>query len=151
MTADADALSVPLRQQIFGITLARGFPPSMAELAEATGLPEAEVRSGLMQLAGERVVVLQPASGEILMANPFSAVPTPFVVETTGYTAFGNCIWDALGIAVLAGGPATVRTACGCCGESMALATAAERLGPAEGVVHFAVPAARWWQDIVFT
>jgi hypothetical protein len=43
------------------------------------------------------MLVLEP-TGEILMANPFSAVPTPFLAEVGGRRWFGNCIWEALGI-----------------------------------------------------
>jgi hypothetical protein len=32
------------------------------------------------------------------MANPFSAVPTPFLVRSGDRSWYGNCIWDALGI-----------------------------------------------------
>ena len=74
---NADAL---LRRQIYDITLTTGTPPTIAQLAQATTMRETDVRQGLQQLAAGRIVVLQPASGEILMAPPFSAVPTPFLV-----------------------------------------------------------------------
>jgi len=44
-----------------------------------------------------------------------------------------------------------VLASCGCCGESM---TVSVHKGEVEtkppGVVHFAIPARRWWDDIVF-
>ena len=89
------------------------------------------------------------------MANPLSAVPTPFVVETPGTTGrrgwYGNCIWDALGVIAMLQNDGRVLASCGCCGESM---TVSVRHGEVEsnppGVVHFAIPAKRWWDDIVF-
>lgn len=102
------------------------------------------------------MLVLQPGSGEILMANPLSAVPTAFVVETEGTAEsrswYGNCIWDALGVIAMLHGDGRVLTSCGCCGESMAVSV---RQGEVEarppGIVHFAIPAKHWWDDIVFT
>ena len=46
---------------------------------------------------------------------------------------------------------AHVRTSCGCCGAAMVLAVAGGALRGGEGVVHFAIPARHWWDDIVFT
>ncbi len=147
-SADIDAR---LRYHVYETTLQRGSPPSVAELRHATGLSIEVVRAGLARLAAGRVLVLQPQSGEILMANPFSAVPTAFVVETPSYATFGNCIWDALGILAMLRAPGRIRTACGCCGEAMDVVVTNGELAAAAGVVHFAVPASRWWEDIVFT
>jgi hypothetical protein len=46
---------------------------------------------------------------------------------------------------------ARVVTGCGCCGEAIAL-NVQPAIAPESGpLVHFAVPAASWWHDIVFT
>lgn len=140
-----------MRYYVYDATLRRGAPPSVAEVCGASGLPAGEVRASLARLAAGRVLVLQRESGEILMANPFSAVPTPFVAETPAWTAFGPCIWDALGIPAMLHQPGRIRTACGCCGEVMGFEVMGGRLAAATGVVHFAIPALRWWEDIVFT
>jgi hypothetical protein len=140
-----------LRRHLYDRTLTTGIPPTVAELAAASGLDLADVRIGLQPLAAGRVVVLQPGSGELLMVPPFSAVPTPFLVTTKRHTSYANCAWDALGVAVMMGTSARVQTACACCGDAMSLDVHPDR--PSEGgeIVHFAVPAARWWHDIVFT
>jgi hypothetical protein len=151
MTPSSLDLDARIRYHVYDVTLAGGTPPTVRHLTTTTGLPAEEVQGSLGRLAAARVVVLQPESGEILMANPFSAVPTPFVVETAQYTAFGNCIWDALGIPAMLRQPARIRTSCGCCGEAMGIEVGVNGLTSASGVVHFALPAARWWEDIVFT
>ena len=147
-----------LRRHIYDVTLATGVPPTMAALAEASGLPAADVNAGLQQLAAGRIVVLQPGSGEILMAPPFAAVPTPFVVTIDGgdrasapFSCYANCAWDALGVPIMMRTPARVTTACGCCGESMTLDVAPDRPPDGDSIVHFAVPAIQWWKDVVFT
>jgi hypothetical protein len=108
------------------------------------------VRESLERLAAGRVLVLQRDSREVLMASPFSAVPTPFAVHANGRLYYGNCVWDALGVPVMLGVDARVEASCGCCGEAMALRVTGGELEPVEGTVHFAVPAHRWWQDIVY-
>ena len=85
------------------------------------------------------------------LANPFSAVPTPFEVEAAGRTYYGNCIWDGLGIVSLMGGTGQVRTQCPDCGEGLTLRVEGGALVRDEGIVHFSVPAASWWDDIIYT
>ena len=140
-----------LRRHIYDRTLTTGIPPTVAELAAASGLDLADVRDELQRLAAGRIVVLQPSSGELLMVPPFSAVPTPFLVTTPRHTSYANCAWDALGVAVAMRTPARIDTACSCCGDAMSLDIHPDRPPEGRDIVHFAVPAARWWHDIVFT
>jgi Alkylmercury lyase len=85
------------------------------------------------------------------MAPPFSAVPTAFRVQTPRGAYWGNCIWDGLGIVSMLGGEGTVETRCADCDEPMTLRIEAGGLVDGDGLAHFAVPAARWWDDIGFT
>ena len=48
------------------------------------------------------------------MAEPFSAVPTPFAVYVDDQRYFGNCIWDALGIPAMLHADARIESSCGC-------------------------------------
>jgi hypothetical protein len=65
--------------------------PSKEKLASLLGIPVQEMTASLDRLAGAHMLALQ-RDGEILMANPFSAVPTPFVVIISGRSWFANCI-----------------------------------------------------------
>ncbi|MEO6398165.1 MAG: organomercurial lyase, partial [Tepidiformaceae bacterium] len=103
------------------------------------------------RLAANHVLVLEPGTDEVRMANPLSAVPTAFPVSVGARHYYGNCIWDALGSVAMLGGTGTVQSSCGCCNEALALEVTNLSLRPVEAVVHFAVPAAEWWDDIVHT
>jgi hypothetical protein len=144
-------LDPTIRQHIYENVLSTGLPPLARETAAALSLPELEVRDSFERLAAGRVLVLQEESREILMAPPFSAVPTPFPVEAAGLRYWGNCIWDALGILAMLRRDGSIAASCGCCGEAMPLRVEGGALQPVEGIVHFAIPAKRWWEDIVFT
>jgi hypothetical protein len=144
-------LDQQVRRHVYNISLQRGSPPVTAELTALTHSTAAAIRESLARLATARVLVLQPESGEILMAPPFSSVPTPFVVRSQRQTAFANCGWDALGISVMRHEPAEIDSACGCCGEALAVRTRDTDAPLGGALLHFAVPARRWWDDIVFT
>jgi hypothetical protein len=124
--------------------------PSVAALAKQSAVATDGVRASLQRLADAHMLVLQRDSGEVLMANPFSAVPTPFVVKTKSGSWYGNCIWDAMGIAAMLQSDATIESSCGCCGSAMRLEAPGECADEDKRVAHFAIPAARWWDDIVF-
>lgn len=140
-----------VRIAVYGITISRGAPPAVFELAEELDLTREKVHLSLERLATAKALVLQPGNREVLMAGPFSAVPTPFAVSVGDQLYYGNCIWDALGIPAMLKRDARIECSCGCCGEAMRLEVSAGSLEPFEGIVHFAVPAHRWWQDIVFS
>jgi hypothetical protein len=137
-----------VRSLVYDRFMRTGRAPSVAEMASELRADPGDVQNSLRKLAGLRHLVLQP-SGEVLMANPFSAVPTAYVVQADERTYWGNCIWDALGIPNMLAADATIHAACPDCGEAMELIIRGGRLNPAEGVVHFAVPARKWWEDIV--
>ena len=139
-----------IRQYIYTVTIERGYPPTLAEASDRFGVIAADVKASFERLAAGRVVVLQRDTGEILMANPFSAVPTPFVVELAEFSCFGNCIWDALGIPAMLHQNALIKTACGDCGTAMEVAVDNGVVQGTGGLVHFAIPALHWWDDIVF-
>ncbi|HEX6533619.1 MAG TPA: organomercurial lyase [Gemmatimonadaceae bacterium] len=142
-----------VRQAIYEAFAAGGAPPTRADIAERAALPPARVSASYERLAEARVLVLDAGTREVMMAMPFSAVPTAFRVRAADRAWWANCAWDAFGIAAATGCDVDVETACADCGESMTVAVRAGAGAPlaTAAVAHFAVPAARWWEDIGFT
>jgi hypothetical protein len=85
------------------------------------------------------------------MAPPFSGVPTQHVVEADGIRYFANCAWDALGIPAALHKPGTIHSRCAQSGESFHLQVGIQGPEPSDWLFHCLVPAAKWWDDIVFT
>ena len=125
--------------------------PQSRDIADALGKPEPEIHDALKRLAAGKILILAPNDGRIWAAAPFCAVPSAFRVESEGVTYSAICIWDALGIAAALHRDATVNAVCGDCGESMKLEVKDNSLVRGEGVIHFAVPARSWWDNIGFT
>jgi hypothetical protein len=126
--------------------------PSLVEIATRFGLTPDKVGEALGRLQTEAdAVVLIPGTRYIWMAEPFSAVPTSFLVRSGSRQWWGNCIWDGLAILALLGLDGTVSTACPFSGQPLIVTVASRSVVEAPGVVHFAVPARDWWRDIGFT
>lgn len=130
---------------------ASGVRPSAAEIAESVDAEVAAVREAFGRLRAQRVLVLEADGESIRMAPPFSGVPTQHVVIADGTSYFANCAWDALGIPATLQEPATVRSRCEQSLESLQLEVSEDGPPTSEWIFHCAVPAARWWDDIVFT
>jgi len=145
-----DEFALELRRLVYDAAIERCTIPSKAALVSETGASLAKVEDALRELAEAHQLVLQRDSGEVLMANPFSAVPTPFVVTIADRSWYGNCIWDGMGIAAMIGAGARIDASCGCCGTAMTLAIPGDCRDDDARVAHFAIPAAHWWDDIVF-
>ena len=140
-----------LRQHVYALTVERGRPPLSSEVAAALGIPPEEALAAFGRLRALRLLYLARDSGEIVMAPPFSAAPTPFLVKTGRGSYFANCVWDSYGIAAALDADATIEASCGCCAEPMELGIEAGRPLPVRGTAHFAVPAAHWWDDLPYT
>lgn len=146
-----DPLGHAVRVHVFEQAAATGVVPQASRIAEVLNVPEADIRAALRRLADQRVLILAPNDGNIWAANPFCAVPSGFRVETNGVRYWGICIWDAFGIvAALHASDAVVRAPCGDCGDLLEVEFRGGKLAGSEGVVHFAVPARHWWENIGF-
>jgi hypothetical protein len=149
--SDLEALAREVRIHVFRAAGETGRVPQPADIAEALRRPQAEIHEALKFLAAGKVLILAPNDGNIWAANPFCAVPSGFRVLAGGKTYWGICIWDALGIAAALGKDAVISAPCGDCGDPMRLEVRNGTLVRSEGVIHFAVPAHHWWDNIGFT
>jgi alkylmercury lyase len=141
-----------VRLHILRELIASGAAPSVRSTGVALGVSESDAAAAYDRLAANRVIVLEPGTHNVLMAAPLSAVPTPHVVRMAdGRSLYGNCVWDALGAIAMLGQDGDVETVCMDCDAPLTLRVRGGTLEPSDAVVHFAVPAARWWENIVFT
>lgn len=150
-TAASDSLARDVRLYVFRQAAETGRVPQPPEIAEALGRPQTEIREALRELAAGKVLILASNEASIWAANPFCAVPSGFRVDAGGRTYQAICIWDALGIAAALGADAVIRASCGDCGDPMTLEIRDGVLVESSGIIHFAVPALRWWDNIGFT
>jgi Alkylmercury lyase len=141
-----DARLLELRNRTYAAFVELGRAPSAGELGDAD-----EVRGGWRRLHDAHALVLDPATDEIRMANPFSAVPTDYRVFAAGRSWYANCAWDAFGVLAALAVDGRVESSCPDCGEPYTVEVRDGTVDRADLLFHCLVPAARWWDDIVFT
>ena len=128
-----------------------GQRPSLEVVAENVGSAVSSVREAYLRLRAQRVLVLERDGASIRMAPPFSGVPTQHVVIVDGTKYFANCAWDSFGMPAALQRRGQVHSRCEQSGEPLNLEIGLDGPPPSSWLFHCLVPAARWWDDIVFT
>jgi hypothetical protein len=146
-----DLQVLAVRNLTYRMFVDSGRAPKVDEVAREADLTTAEVEASWRELHRAHALVLNPATTEIRMANPFSAVPTAYRVHAAGRRWYGNCAWDAVGICAALHADGELETSCPDCGGRIALEVRDQRVDDERLLFHCLVPAARWWDDIVFT
>ena len=128
-----------------------GSRPTPADVAEVVGSDVRSVLDTYPRLRAQRVLTLEADGSAIRMAPPFSGVPTQNIVIVGAKQYFANCAWDALGVLAALHQPGEVHSRCEQSGAPLILNVGLEGPEPSTWLFHCLVPAARWWDDIVFT
>ena len=128
-----------------------GQRPSLQVIADRVGADVSKVREAYLRLRAQRVLVLEHDGTSIRMAPPFSGVPTQHVVIVGETKYFANCAWDSFGIPAALHRPGRVHSRCEQSGEPIDLEIGLEGPPTCDWLFHCLVPAAKWWDDIVFT
>jgi hypothetical protein len=126
--------------------------PSVSDIARKLHASPADVQAAFDELHEKRLLVPEPGDPtRIRMAPPFSGVPTSFQVTVRDKLYWAPCAWDALGIPAALHADAVIHTVDGHTGEPMTLVVRDGAPAPEPCVIHIAVPAAHWWDDIIYT
>ena len=146
-----DERDLQLRNHVYRRFVELGRAPRFNELAADLGRDEGEVAEAMRRLHDAHALVLERDGSRIRMANPFSAIPTPHRVRAAGRWWYANCAWDAFGVLGALAVDGHVSSSCPDCAEPIEIDVTGGAPAGDDHVVHINVPAARWWDDIVFT
>lgn len=140
-----------IRLAIYRFFVEHERPPSVAETADTLGLDLQTVRSAYHRLHRGHAILLDAGTDNVRMANPLSAVPTPYRVEINGRSLFANCAWDSLGIPAMLASDARIEAMIDD-GEPAHYAIENGQLQSDDRfVVHFPLPFRDWYDDLVHT
>lgn len=142
---------VQVKLAIYNHFAETGRRPSLDEIAARVKSDVEQVREAFQKLRGQRLLVLEEDGSSIRMAPPFSGVPTGHIVEAGGIQYFANCAWDSLGVIAALHKPGRVHSRCAQSGETFNLKVGLDGPEHSDWLFHCLVPAAKWWDDIVFT
>jgi hypothetical protein len=136
---------------LYGSPRSRGVSLVPDAVAERVGDTPAAVKEAYLRLRTRRLLWLEADGVTVRMAPPFSGVPTQHHVMVDGIEYYANCAWDALGIPAALHRPGLVRSRCEQSLAPLDLHVGLEGPEPSPWLFHCLVPAAKWWDDLVFT
>jgi hypothetical protein len=141
-----------LRLAVYTTLASTGRAPEIEALATSLGASAEDIAAGLRELAAARHLALD-ADGRTVLAHPFATIDLGFSVKGTRTLWWGGCVWDSFAIPHLVPDEPEVLVATTCQGCGRAHAWVVGRDAPPAGdqVAHFLTPAARIWDDVVFT
>jgi alkylmercury lyase-like protein len=145
-----DEQDLHVRNVTYAAFVELGRTPTLDEVAATAGLTPAEAEVVWRNLHDAHALVLDE-NGELRMAHPFSAVETPYRVHAAGRAWYGNCAWDAFGICAALHVDGEIEAACFDCGDPILVRVRDQTPDDERLLFHVLVPAAHWWDDIVFT
>lgn len=146
-----DALVWQTRLFIYRTLTDTAQPPTAADIAGHFAVSVADAERLLRDLHDRHAIFLDPDSGAIRMANPYSAVPTPYRVLAHGHSYWANCAWDAFGIAAMLGGDAQIEARTADDDAPIRVTIRDGQIAGGGAVVHFLLPFARWYDNLIFT
>ena len=140
-----------VRTHIYRSFAESGQAPTLGAIAAGARSTENRVQVSLQKLFEAHEIAPLPDGRGIWMANPFSGIPTDYVVTTPEMTCYANCAWDALGVPAILGTDGWTRTKCAESGTALEFGILDGILGGDDGVIHLVTPLRRAWEDIGFT
>ncbi len=138
-----------VRATVIQILRDTGAAPSAVAVGRLLDVDPSRVSSALHSLAEQHRLTLVPGTDRVMMAHPFSAVASDFLVTIGDRTWYANCVWDGLSILALLG-DGRLETHSPATGELIPF-TVRNGVVQGDAIVHFSVPAKHFWHDIVFT
>ena len=140
-----------IKMVVYRATVESGIPPSIDAVADEVGESPGAVKESYARLRANRLLLLEAEGATIRMAPPFSGVPTQHRVIIDDREYYANCAWDALGIPAAFHRPGVVYSRCEQSLEPLRLQIGMDGPEPSTWLFHCLVPAAKWWDDRVFT
>jgi len=147
-----DALIWSVRTFIFETFVATTRAPQLTEIMQAFNLSTEQATDVLFALHEKHAIFLDPGTIDIRIANPFSAIPTPFLVDVNDKTYTANCAWDCFGVvAALHAKEALIHSVCTQSAMPVHMEIHQGQVVPTSTLIHVLVPFQQWYDDMVFT
>jgi alkylmercury lyase-like protein len=141
--SEVDEADRAVRNRTYALFVEHGRAPTADEVGPGT-------LEAWHRLHGQHALVLD-GDGALRMLTPFSVIRTAHVVEARGRSWYANCAWDAIGICGALHADGRIDTTCPDCAAELTFEIRDERPTYESLLFHCLVPAAHWWDDIVFT
>jgi len=143
-----------IRKYIFDHFFEYTTAPPLEEVMQRFKLTRKEAFNRFKELEAEHHIHLVPGTQRILMANPFSAVSTPFRVYFGASRYYANCAWDTVAMHVMLEKEACIASFCHHCADPIEITMTGGEVkasNPPAPVIFLSTPVADWYDNLINT
>jgi hypothetical protein len=143
-----------LRKYIFDSFVDTGRAPLLEEIMQRFQVSRKVGAALLEALESGHHILLVPGTHRILMANPFSNLPTPFRVTAGTRVYYANCAWDAIALHLVLERDVQVASFCHHCGAPIEFGLSDGKRVSEDGrnlLVFLGTPVSKWYDNLVVT
>ncbi|HYV47877.1 MAG TPA: organomercurial lyase [Myxococcaceae bacterium] len=137
-----------VHQALIAGILRDGHPPYQEEVAARLQVDVPAIHASLHRLHAHHGLMLLPGTSLVWMIHPFSLSPTATWVSSGEKGWWAPCLWCAMGISVLSGGDAQIRTRLGGESEEICIKVHGDQLSE-QLLVHFPLPPKVAWNNVI--
>jgi len=146
-----DSLLWQIRHFVYNHIADTTHPPSVDITAAHFNITTEEATEYYKELHNRHALFLDLETTTVRMTNPFSGIPTDFKVHANGRTYYANCAWDMLGIPAALHTDTVIEAVCTESNEKVQIEVRDGTITNNQLLIHFPLPFARWYDDLVFT
>lgn len=143
-----------VRKYIFDHFFQYTTAPALEELMQRYKLTRKEAFECFRDLETDHHIVLVPGTQRILMANPYSAIPTPFRVHVGTKRYYANCAWDSVALHIMLDLDARVESFCHHCAEPIEISLSKGRVKackPPSPLIFLSTAVSKWYDNLINT
>ena len=143
-----------VRKYIFDHFFEYTTAPPLEEVMERFKLTRKEAFESFRELEADHHITMVPGTQRILIANPFSALSTPFRVFVGNKRYYANCAWDTVAIHVMLELDAQIESFCHHCAESIELVLSKGQVKsskPSSPLIFLSTPVSKWYDNLIDT
>ena len=148
-------LNKHVRKYIYDHFYSFGVPPTLEKMIVKFQKERGEISSVLKSLHEDHLIVVDEKIHKIMIAHPFSGIPTSFVVKSSqDVKYYATCAWDSIALHFTLESDIEIESYCYHCYEEIRLILSNRQIVlkiPEETIIHFQEPAGTWWDDIIDT
>jgi hypothetical protein len=143
-----------VRKYIFDHFFEYATAPSLEEVMQRFRLTRREAFGSFRELEADHHILLVPGTQRILIANPYSAISTPFRVFIGGKRYFANCAWDTVSMHVMLELDARIESFCQHCADPIEISLIRGEVKssrPAAPIIFLSTPVSKWYDNLIDT
>jgi len=143
-----------VRKYIFDHFFEHTTAPPLEEVMQRFKLTRGEAFEGFRELEADHHIALVPGTQRILMANPYSAITTPFRVYVGTKRYYANCAWDSVALHVMLDLDARVESFCHHCAEPIEISLRDGEVSfckPSSPLIFLSTPVSKWYDNLINT